>query len=79
MELESNMLTKPTMAQPYYSLDEETEKTNLHILKAASQHQGRVLVGLLLYSGQMATSSLRSLEDLVKPSCGGSGNSHPIN
>ena len=58
MELESNMLTNPPMPQPY-SLD-ETEKTNLHILKAASQHQGRVVVGLLLYSaGQMATSSLR--------------------
>ena len=64
MELESNMLTNPPMPQPY-SLD-ETEKTNLHILKAASQHQGRVVVGLLLYSaGQMATSSLRSLEKRV--------------
>ena len=51
MELESNMLTNPPMPQPY-SLD-ETEKTNLHILKAASQHQGR---GLLLCSGQMATT-----------------------
>ena len=64
MELESNMLTNLHAA--LHSLD-ETEKTNLHILKAASQHQGRVVVGLLLYSaaGQMATSSLRSLEKRV--------------